>query len=105
MSDHLPTIVTRKYKGVHESEHTTITYRDIKNLNKEQFIAALKEAPWDSAFIFDDPNDVVDTWCDIFHGVVDRFLPLRDGPLENLWEGGGAGGRSTKKIFAQGKIK
>ena len=29
--------------------------------------------------------------------------PLRDGPLENLWEGGG--GRSTKKIFAQGKIK
>ena len=28
---------------------------------------------------------------------------LRDGPLENLWEGGG--GRNTKKIFAQGKIK
>ena len=26
---------------------------------------------------------------------------LRDGPLENLW----VGGRSTKKIFAQGKIK
>ena len=26
---------------------------------------------------------------------------LRDGPLENLW----GGGRSTKKIFAQGKIK
>ena len=34
MSDHLPTIVTRKYKGVQQnkSEHTTITYRDIKNL-------------------------------------------------------------------------
>ena len=28
---------------------------------------------------------------------------LRDGPLENLW--GGGGGRSTKKKFAQGKIK
>ena len=26
---------------------------------------------------------------------------LREGPLENLW----GGGRSTKKIFAQGKIK
>ena len=32
--DHLPTIVTRKNKGVQQnkSEHTTITYRDIKNL-------------------------------------------------------------------------
>ena len=33
---------------------------------------------------------------------------LRDGPLENLWGGlggGGGGGRSTKKKFAQGKIK
>ena len=28
---------------------------------------------------------------------------FRDGPLENLWGGGGL--RSTKKIFAQGKIK
>ena len=30
---------------------------------------------------------------------------LRDGALENLWRGGGGGGRSTKKIFAEGKIK
>ena len=33
-------------------------------------------------------------------------MDIRDGPLENLWGGGGWGdGRSTKKIFAQGKIK
>ena len=31
------------------------------------------------------------------------LISIRDGPLENLW--GGGGGRSTKKIFAQGKIK
>ena len=31
-------------------------------------------------------------------------LNIRDRPLENL-SGGGGGGRSTKKIFAQGKIK
>ena len=79
MSDHLPTIVTRKYKGVQQNKakHMTITYRDIKNLNKEQSNAALREAPWDSAFTFDDPDDVVDTWYDIFQGVVDRFLPLK----------------------------
>ena len=30
-----------------------------------------------------------------------KNLHFRDGPLENLW----GGGQSTKKIFAQGKIK
>ena len=34
-----------------------------------------------------------------------RAIGLRDGPLENLWGRGGGGWRSTKKIFAQGKIK
>ena len=37
------------------------------------------------------------------------FLPsLRDGPLENFFEGGGGGrgaGEVQKKIFVQGKIK
>ena len=37
----------------------------------------MKEAPWDSAFIFDDPDGVVDAWYDIFQGVVDRSLPLK----------------------------
>ena len=32
-------------------------------------------------------------------------LAFRDGPLENLWGGGGVGGEVQKKIFAQGKIK
>ena len=32
-----------------------------------------------------------------------RTIGLREGPLENLL--GWGGGRSTKKIFAQGKIK
>ena len=32
---------------------------------------------------------------------MNEFNKVRDGPLENLW----GGGRSTKKIFAQGKMK
>ena len=38
------------------------------------------------------------TWLAI---VTVKRLTLRDGPLENLW----GCGRSTKKLFAQGKIK
>ena len=41
--------------------------------------------------------------CLLFLIGVLQEAPLREGPLENLW--GGGGGRSTKKIFAQGKIK
>ena len=33
-----------------------------------------------------------------------KKLELRDGPLENLWGGGGRA-KYKKKIFAQGKIK
>ena len=35
--------------------------------------------------------------------IVNWWIWIRDGPLENLW--GEGGGRSTKKKFAQGKIK
>ena len=79
MSDHLPIIVTRTYKRVQQNKggHTTITYRDIKSLNKEQFIASLKEAPWDCAFVFEDSEDVVNAWYDVFNDVVNKHLPLK----------------------------
>ena len=34
-----------------------------------------------------------------------RFRLIRDGPLQNLWGGGGEAGEVLKKIFAQGKMK
>ena len=47
--------------------------------------------------VFHSGMGFVPEWPNFFHVV-------RDGPLENVWERGG-GGRSTKNIFAQGKIK
>lgn len=79
MSDHLPVIVNRKFirSKNNDNQHTSTTYRDIKSLNKEQFISSLHEAPWDCAFVFEDPNDVVDTWYEIFSGIIDEHLPLK----------------------------
>ena len=60
-----------------EGVHKTIAYQDIKSLNRDQFISSLKNAPWDCALVFDDSNDVVDCWYDIFNGIVDKHLPLK----------------------------
>ena len=52
ISDHLPIMMTRKYKRARQNEgkHSTINHRDVKHLNKDAFIVGLKNAPWDSAF-------------------------------------------------------
>ena len=78
MSDHLPVIVNRKFLcSMNNGNQQTITYRDVKSLNKDQFISSLHEAPWDCAFVFEDPNDVVDAWYKIFNGIIDEYLPLK----------------------------
>lgn len=58
-------------------EINTTTYRDVKSLNKDQFVSSLHEDPWDWAFVFEDPNDVVDAWYKIFNGIIDEYLPLK----------------------------
>ena len=37
----------------------------------------LEKAPWDCTFLFDDINDIVDTWYKIFKAVVNKHLPLK----------------------------
>ena len=54
--------------------HRTTGYRDIKNLNKEHFINALQDAPWESAFVFEECDDIADAWYTIFNSIIDEFL-------------------------------
>lgn len=78
MSDHLPVIVNRNFlRSTNNGNQQTITYRDVKSLNKDQFISSLHEAPWDCAFVFQDPNDVFDAWYKIFNCIIDEYLPLK----------------------------
>ena len=79
ISDHFPIAVTQSFKRVKNNEwvHKTIIYQDIKSENEDQFISSQKNAPWDCALVFDDSNDVVDCLYDIFNGIVDEHLPLK----------------------------
>ena len=52
---------------------TADQYRDIKGLNKEQFVSSLQEAPWDCAFVFEDTSDVVDAWYKVFNDIINEF--------------------------------
>ena len=79
MSDHLPIVATRKYNRArsNNSRYNAISYRDIKNLDKDAFVESLETAPWDCAFVFDDINDIVDAWYKILKAVVNEHLPLK----------------------------
>ncbi|MCG8113419.1 MAG: reverse transcriptase domain-containing protein [Candidatus Thiodiazotropha taylori] len=78
LSDHFPVFVTRKINlHVPKSHHYTISYRCFKTFNEENFIKDLRNVPWDTIKIFDDPNDVLDAWNDLFIDVVDQHIPIK----------------------------
>ena len=56
---------------------TRITYRNMKRFDEEAFQQSLQEAPWDTAFVFDDIDDIVHSWGDIFNSTLDSHCPWR----------------------------
>ena len=79
ISDHLPTIGVRLYKQSTNTpkSHKYITYRNLKNLNETEFLKTLSETPWDTAFIFEDVNDIADAWYCLFNEAVNIHMPLK----------------------------
>ena len=71
MSDYLPVFATRIYKRnkPNDNSHHVINFRNMKQLDTGKFISALKNAPWDCAFLFEDIDEVLDTWYDIFNSI------------------------------------
>ena len=80
LSDHLPTIALRKYnkEGIKDpSIHKSFNYRDFKHFDVKAFIQSLNEAPWDTAFIFSEIDDIYDAWFKIFTGIIDDCAPVK----------------------------
>ncbi|CAB3983518.1 RNA-directed DNA polymerase from mobile element jockey [Paramuricea clavata] len=84
LSDHLPVFALRRFKKTGEQgaagtkihEHTSLKYRNLKSLNNELFAKDLSEAPWDSAFVFEDTDDIVDSWYSIFINILNKHAPI-----------------------------
>ena len=77
LSDHLPVLTTRLFKGqgIKQRRHNVFVYRDLKRLDKARFVHELNEASWNTAFIFDDIDDIVSCWYEIFNSILDNLLP------------------------------
>ena len=79
ISDHLPIQCLLLFKSpqvTNRQKHSTITYRNMKNFNEKDFCLTSNETPWDTAFIFDDINDITDAWYCLLNSAIDEHAPL-----------------------------
>ena len=82
LSDHLPTFDVRCYKRKDLTRPRkgakTMTYRDMKRFDEEQFKSSIENTPWDSVFVFDDIDDILETWEKLFNDAVDTHCPWHE---------------------------
>ena len=78
LSDHFPIFFTRKlHVQPSKGKHHSISYRSFKNFDEAKFFSDLKAVPWHIIHLFDDTNDILDAWSDLFLQVVDANVPIK----------------------------
>ena len=79
LADHLPVFVVRKYARENLNRQSSrIKYRDMKSFDKDQFKRTLEQIPWETAFVFEDVDDVVYAWEKMFNSALDDHCPWRE---------------------------
>ena len=79
LSDHFPICITRKHKAIctQTYTHKCIQYRSQKEYDPDNFIKDLVLVPWSVLDSFEDPNDALNMWTDMYLEVLDRHAPMR----------------------------
>lgn len=79
VSDHYPVICTRKLLSNSDKGpvHKQITYRSHKHLNPNSFRTDVECQPWQLTEIYDDPNDALDCFLQMFCSVLNNHAPMR----------------------------
>jgi len=85
LSDHLPLFAVRKYNNAHErcirnasKGSTNIRYRNMKRFDEEQFKLTLEHTPWDTVFVFDEIDNMLESWENLFNNTVDQHCLWRN---------------------------
>ena len=79
ISDHFPVCITRKLNNICESGpvHNSISYRDIRHLDEQQFLIDMENLPWFMIFVADDPNVALDLFETLFQSVMNSHAPRK----------------------------
>ena len=69
---------TRKmHNHTPKRKHCTITYMSFKDFNEAKFISDLQSVHWDLIKLFDDTNDILAIWSDLFSEAIDKNVPIK----------------------------
>ena len=78
LSDHFPIFFTCKlHVQQSKGKHHSISYRSFKNFDEAKFFSDLKAVPWYIIHLFDDNNDILDAWSDLFLQIVYANIPIK----------------------------
>ena len=58
-------------------------FRSFKNFDEEAFLSDLRAVPWDSAYVFEEIDDIWSHWENLFKNVVDIHAPIKRRSLRN----------------------
>ena len=75
VSDHDLIYVIRKQR-LPNPKARTIEFRTTKNLDVNSFVKDLEEILWDSAYAYDNIDDIWHHWATLFNQILDKHVPL-----------------------------
>jgi len=58
--------------------NTFTRYRDTKSFSEEQFKLTLEQTPWDTTFVFEEIDDILISWENLFNEALDLHCPWRN---------------------------
>ena len=76
VSDHDLVFIVRKNK-LARPKPRLIEYRSMKNFDHANFLSDLKNAPWQSAYSYDNADDVWGHWSTLYKDILDQDVPIK----------------------------
>ena len=76
ISDHDLIYIVRKQR-LPKPNVRSIECRSMKNFDEPAFLSSLSDIPWDTAYTFDDVNDIWCHWESLLKQAIDHHAPLK----------------------------
>ena len=106
ISDHLPSfMITPRTNQNHLPKKHNIYTRDLKNFDRENFIADLLAIDWNSTIVEDDVNLSFNQFLESVNKIIDKYIPQKKSQTKSIRENLSLGLQLEFSIQHQGKIK